>query len=589
MADSGAITEDRVVAAGLGPNMIQLPSPIYIVQHISPTHVVLGAGGGGRRFGMANVLVIIETKALPVGPSKTVNPLWKYETALDVGDEVPWCATTFLPVTAIVEVAQSSVVTPYEEKIMQYQSEKGLIGLLAVSGATMVKLIGIFQDKEKKFHMQLFCEVILPNDEMNPDKKPLGFSTTTLTVAHDENEVFVYYLDDLIPPPQKKECVMEASPIGKWELPSRVNDLSVSPIQIVAVNSKKSSTSVSREATPSKEGSAAEKVSVKARVYTHLIVCASLQNKTVSVASLELDVKRGKKKDEPLPAPLIQQLAMDSAALRCSFKFMASSVRIVRLFGLGSVTSKSQSAVRDTLTMRALKRSGTPSKELLAKVMFVVYDAMGGQSLLQWFDLHGALESVENSSGKAKRVLRLTSQVHLPPSPILKDAITTISYPSPQSLSPADPTCPSLPPVLLGGTVEGTLCWIKQRYEKVMDGTSSKTQLVFQLDKSRPSAVHREAKKHPALHREPISNLSLHFTSQTIVSADIAQNVILSYLPNNTVLASQTKNAVAGLPFVVFPPETSMWADLLLPQNRSILMVAFVVVLLLAFLIKLLF
>lgn len=48
-----------MVAGGSTSNAMQLPSPVYFALFIDDTHVIIGAGGGGHRFGMANVLALI--------------------------------------------------------------------------------------------------------------------------------------------------------------------------------------------------------------------------------------------------------------------------------------------------------------------------------------------------------------------------------------------------------------------------------------------------------------------------------------------------------------------------------------------------
>lgn len=140
-----------VVAPGELPNFLQLPSPVYCAEWVDARHVVIGAGGGGRRFGMANVLVLLaidtaergaaaaggaarppppasstsrppaatpqpapavsltseQQKAVTAaaaanrgagGPApSTVPPLWRFVSAVDLEGDIPWCLSRYLP------------------------------------------------------------------------------------------------------------------------------------------------------------------------------------------------------------------------------------------------------------------------------------------------------------------------------------------------------------------------------------------------------------------------------------------------------------------------------------------------------------
>lgn len=206
----------KVVAQGASPRALQFPSPIYFSEWVSDTHVVVGAGGGGQRFGMANVLALLRlniaapppppTAAVASGSKKKQQPAthskksddasvnetqgggvdWALEHALDLGDRVPWCCTGFLP----ARIAKAGAVrTPPAASLATSPSKSAtsiptsftppttLLGTLVTSHMDSFSLIRVCAATTSAVGgpSSLLLEsshvVPLAHDDDNPDKK----------------------------------------------------------------------------------------------------------------------------------------------------------------------------------------------------------------------------------------------------------------------------------------------------------------------------------------------------------------------------------------------------------------------------------
>lgn len=103
MPSSTPSAATSVIAAGASPNILQSRSPVFCAQWLDDRHFLLGAGGGVR-FGMRNVLILIEL--LPAAPeeeaaekgkatvsSSSSSSLWRVVDYVDLQDVIPWCCT----------------------------------------------------------------------------------------------------------------------------------------------------------------------------------------------------------------------------------------------------------------------------------------------------------------------------------------------------------------------------------------------------------------------------------------------------------------------------------------------------------------
>ncbi|EKG04620.1 hypothetical protein TCSYLVIO_004318 [Trypanosoma cruzi] len=560
---SSSFSAEEVVAPGKSPQYMQLPSPVYFVRWVDERHAIIGAGGGGRRFGMANLLAIISVDSTqgPCGTSSSGNqqqrkpkkePLpptipWNFVAAIDMEGNIPWCASTFLICTDTTQLA------------------RGVVGYIAVSHITCFTLVEVYECcKVNTLAMRRLACIEVPADAKNPDKKPIALVQGAVVVAHDEGGVYVYGLHSLLQRAHSTEeektvrrkvekeaeaeaqnvspsssasgeakdavfetprILQEAEPLAIWPLPARLNDLHANRF---FVPKRKPGIERSR----------------KRHHSNHMLIVALVQDKTLRITTMKLprrhktiykeengDIKEGK-----VTTCLVDACIFTGKDCRIPFSLMKSSMRLVQVFGVEDAAPSKAELI--WLKARGLHReTGVRGLMPIASFIVVVYDVLGNQSYMLTARVASTASTrneaffskdsePESNAGK-KPSNRLALQVCFAPqpSPLVKEGITSISachHRRPCHESDAvsgEGVGTVVPSYWLAGTVEGTLAFIVH----AGDGT-------FQTALIRPSKNKREARQFPALHREPISCVAVSQMND-VLTTDIAQNVVVSTLP----------------------------------------------------------
>ncbi|EKF33021.1 hypothetical protein MOQ_003115 [Trypanosoma cruzi marinkellei] len=558
---SSSFSADEVVAPGKSPQYMQLPSPVYFVRWVDECHAIIGAGGGGRRFGMANLLAIISVDSTQ-GPCGTTpsgkqqqrrpqkEPLpppipWNFVAAIDMEGNIPWCASTFLICTDRTQLA------------------RGVVGYIAVSHITCFTLVEVYQCcKANTLAMRRLACIEVPADAKNPDKKPIALVQGAVVVAHDEGGVYIYGLHSLVQRAHstveekavrkkvEKEAkaqnaspsssvtgeaqdtvvetpriLQEAEPLAVWSLPARLNDLHANRFFVP-------------KRKPGIEGSR------KRHLSEHMLIVALVQDKTLRLATMKLP-RRAKtiykqenrdKNEGKDTTCLVDACMFTGKDCRVPFSLMKSSMRLVQVFGVEDVAPSKAELI--WLKARRLHReTGVRGAMPIASFIVVVYDVLGNQSYMltarvsstaktcNEFSFSKASEPESNAGKKPSKRLALQVCFAPQPSPLVKEGITSISachYRRPCHECGAvsgEGVGTIVPSYWLAGTVEGTLAFIAH----AGNGT-------FQTMLIRPSKNKREARKFPALHREPISCVAVSPIND-VLTTDIAQNVVVSTLP----------------------------------------------------------
>ncbi|AAZ10445.1 hypothetical protein, conserved [Trypanosoma brucei brucei TREU927] len=561
---------DVVAASGKAANCMQFPSPVYFTRWLDDRYAVVGAGGGGRRFGMANLLAIVSVSTLQ-GPdedsikAKREDQLpsrpWSFVTAIDLEGDIPWCASSFLMCNDKTKLSE------------------GVLGYLAISHITCFTLIDVWRDPETKgLTLRRQARVSVPADPKNPDKKPIAIVQGAVVVAHDEEGILVYELSSLLRKPlstgsgelsgNEGTCggstpdykqsspgispslVESVEPLASWSLPARVNDLHANRFFVP----KKSKT---------KDGAKGYQ-----RYSDYLIIAVLVQDKTLRLSAMKLQIH------ERLVSTTASELAasigggvdwssrrsesrrvgtrlddfcvLTGKDCRIPFSLMKSSMRIVQLFGVENV----KPCVASELWRRARRlhcEEGVRGEMLVARIVLVVFNVMSNQSYMlsarvvstsSPCDDVAATNASElpcgvvdescaaNDVGRTRR-RRLALRVYFSPepSPVVNDGVTSISpcYYCRESSDGAamrgEGVGTAIPHNWLVGTVDGALAAVSYS-----DNGS------FQTRTLRPPKERRGAKWLPALHREPISSVAVSSLND-VLTADIAQNVVVSALP----------------------------------------------------------
>jgi hypothetical protein len=638
-----------VVAAGGKANMLQVPSPIYTAEFTDAHHVLIGAGGGGRKFGMANIALLLRVQSLRNAetpqsasrvPTKSATPaplssspspnaagtsfvessVWSFAAAVDLGVDIPWCTSTFLPFVDGASTPGGSATDPAALRWSDKQLEvlQGLTGFIALSSITSFTLMGVYRGTEPTSntavplfnsvaatcaepahthqhdatsgkgerqgrYLRQLARITVPNDDKDPDKKPIAVAQNVLLVAHDSNGVHGYALTDLVPDgfeddDEEHYCetyaaqlkpggalqyrvprvITTATPVAEWQLPARVNDLSVNRVCIVQAEH------ISAPAASSQSAATTTAQPCKAHLHEYLVLAAVLQNKTVALSTLRLRRSyggRGKGADKrhrrdddtatkaggsAAPTSMYTTLTLTGAELPLPFKLLTSSLRLVRLFGWNNISAAQQVEMRRQLTWKSLQEKGIPTHGPLCSLMLVAFDTHTSQSYV----IHGAVEvtpstlpvSEEGGGSDSRGELTLSlrwTQLH--PAPVLGDAITSLSvcvdnvpgdYEARLHRSPIGA---AVPVHFVAGTVEGWVASIRWDAEERR----------WRSDHVRPSPIKSVVKQFPALHKEPVSCVAVS-AENDVVSADIAQNVALTSMPYS-LQASSTTSPSLGL------------------------------------------
>lgn len=590
-----ALCASDVVAAGRVENVLQVPSPIYTAEFTGVHHVLIGAGGGGRKFGMANIALLLRVQSLKKtasdalqtthsgqgnGATSTIAasssppptaaepPVWSFAAALDLGVDIPWCTSAFLPFSAAATTAASpaasgSATDPEALSWTERQRGvlRGLVGFVALSSITSFCLIGVYSGVEPTSHtaatsadagdssdvavdgdahryLRLLARITVPHDEKDPDKKPIALAQNLLLVAHDEKAVRAYALTDLVGDGFEDEDAetyaatyaaqvkpgaalqrrvprvqTSASFITEWQLPARVNDLAVNRVCIVQADGAGEASSSSAPC--------------KAHLHEHLVLAALLQNKTVVLSSLRLRRKYTSKSRNSSSGSvsMATALTLTSADLPLPFKLLTSSLRLVRLFGWADIDAHQQAEMRRRLTWQSLQEKGAPTHGTLCSLAVVAFNTHASES----FIIHGAVDVTPHGGDGSDNAAGLALRLHWSqpqPTPVLSDAITSLSACA--DVVPDDyqerlrrsPVGAAVPTHFIAGTVEGWVASVR------WDAGERR----WRSDHVRPSPLKSVAQRFPALHKEPVSCVAVS-AENDVVSADIAQNVALTTLP----------------------------------------------------------
>lgn len=627
-----AFSANDVVAAGRVENVLQVPSPIYTAEFTDSHHVLIGAGGGGRKFGMANIALLLRVQSLrsesplslhnkqpthsssPSPPAKTAGgastaaaataaaspeaPVWRFAAALDLGVDIPWCTSTFLPFPLPPAAPSASSGSATDPAALSWTAGQRsvleeLVGFLALSSITSFCLIGVYGGAEPTSHnaapssaavtasgeedqryLRLLARISVPNDEKDPDKKPIALTQNVLTVAHDDKGVLAYALTDLVGDSFEDEDAeayaakyaaqakpgaalqrrvphvqTAATPIAEWQLPARVNDLAVNRVCLVQAEGGGDAA-----AAPSSSPLGAS-APCKAHLHEHLILAAVLHNKTVVLSSLRLRRKYTTKARHSSNGNMVSMctaLTLAGPDLPLPFKLLTSSLRLVRLFGWGNIDAAQQAEMRRRLTWLSLQEKGRPTHGALCSLAIVAFNTHTSES----FIIHGAIDVTPTHSEAAAPVSasssgtggELSLKLHWSqpqPSPVLADAITSLSVCA--DVVPDDyaerlqrsPVGAAVPHHFIVGTVEGWVASVRWEAEERR----------WRSEHVRPSPFKSVAQRFPALHKEPVSCVAVS-AENDVVTADIAQNVALTTLPyvvrTSAALPSSSASSLAG-------------------------------------------
>ncbi|ORC90217.1 uncharacterized protein TM35_000092670 [Trypanosoma theileri] len=668
----------EVVASGKDPRFMQFPSPVYFVRWIDERHAVIGAGGGGRRFGMANLLAIIAVDTSPRQPTHPFHdkqiqqrhnnnnnnnnnnsnnnnnnsnsssssnnkrhehgegelPMepWRFVAAVEMGENIPWCASSFLPCIDEIQLSQ------------------GVVGYIAVSHVTCFTFVEVRRPFEGNglFLRCLAC-VALPSDPKNPDKKPIALVQGAVVVAHDEGGVHIYSLRSFLETPtnsltdeldtspiatreesstrddttntcedqnkqtsKQQDTTAAASPqltgkgikpIASWALPARVNDLHANRFFV-----------------PKKLGNH----SGKTRHWYHsdyLIIAALVQDKTLRLCTMKLRRnyhksatsygnkmidKNSRNEKEYCNTILEDACVFTGKDCRIPFSLMKSSMRLVQLFGVEDVSPSLVDATwKKSRSLHC--KEGSRGAMPIASLVVVVYDVMGNQSYMltaqvlsttaicdnQFLSVStppisdssraispiiasemgscgGATSHTSGNRGFKKLALRVLFSSQ--PSPLVKEGVTTICPCHYQRCGSAD----SAAVTVMRGQGVGTVVpsyWLAGTVEGTILSILHSDDDNFQVLSMRPSKNKYEAKQFSALHREPVSCVAVSPINDVLTS-DIAQNVVVSVLPfwerlPIRLLQSSTKSGVShGLSGVQNQKENSMTS--FIPANCTL-------------------
>lgn len=607
--------EADAVAPGADPQMMQFPSPAYFVVWVSEELVVVGAGGG-RRFGMRNLLVLLSVdsrecaereagmderesgkrsgSSAPAGTDKDRRGgrrrPWKFLCSLDLGGDIPWCASNYAPCQQNDPTISGSS-----------------LGYFAVSHVTAFTVLEVVQTSGS-IALKRRARIELPSDPDDPDKKPIRMVDGAVVVAHDQPGIYVYALRSLLrgapegtATNKPRDVVTSAQPVARWKLPARVNDLDANRILMVRRVKKRNICARNVRAADPVYG------------YTmYLVVVALVQDKTLRVGHMPLSrctemkgheasdagagvTKRSEQNGEHAvvlearapPCSLgsdkgtsggesaggtpgratctdnarMEPWSLDEAAIcgaaecRLPFSPTKGSLRAVKLFGLDHVPSAHfESACRHVAgvlcfadDLAGTQTTRSDSAPLLESAGFVVlvYDVRGHTSYLQEGRIF-ARWSVNRALGRSgshldaydddsfsggfqhgRRGLQLSVEFSNRACSVVNDVITAIA---PYYASPvAVRRGLRLSPC--GAYVPDS--WIAGTVEGALLNVQRQTSeqpTQRNARTGRAGADIRVVNKQTALHKEPVSGVAIS-SRNDVVSTDISQNAAVSVLP----------------------------------------------------------
>ena len=534
-------SSSEVVARGQRWNELQFPSPLYFSHWVDDSHVLVGAGGGGKRFGMANVAAVFQVdttaglihsnsnNAGPAGApgnngSKPEELLWSFCCAVDLGGDIPWCSSGFVK----FDEAAHGRFTSAAEKRKGNSSSVATLGLVAISHVDSFSVVALRRDLRT---MDLFLERVVRQpvtfDEADPDKKPIAFTQECIVVSQDDKSIAFFALIDLVPLGQaalndEKDDDDEHNssssvalsrptsaprPTSSIALPARVNDLSA----------------VSLPNQPTTE------------CQPRILVAASVQDK------------------------LLHLIVAPSTGGKCS----TAATSLSRPVDVAQLSAGEMHFPRDISFTKSALRSITLSPRTF-HLLLIVNHALSGYTYVTDGKVDvDVIEMLSAGSGAAEKQLSpAVPVVAFAPTPtrLVKDGVTCYA-PVPSSLSLAQvqttgaitvqkPCSPvagtpvarkdeggSTLPIPSGlaehwmmGTVDGKVLLV--RYSCNLHDTEMPRFVVLM---QRPagngsSSVRRGSEWDQQLHREPISSIAVS-NRNDVITTDIAQKVVISALP----------------------------------------------------------
>lgn len=517
---ASVVSASDVVAVGQLPQHIQFPSPIYFSQWISESFVLLGAGGGGKRFGMANLVALLSVaeSTASCGTAKAEaneqQLTWKFEDAIDIGDSIPWCSTPF-----------TSCMIPSNQRKGAHNNNGGaaLFGYVAVSGMDTVSIVKVVAKSGGALALQSGPALPLKFDENNPDKKPLAVAPC---------------------------AILQSSSLESDDETHRTED-SYDSAEAVLVASQDDGTMVAMlvncDGESSTAATAASTIDMKCRVNDltlqtntpeRFTVVAALQNKSISVVTLLHSNDATQPNGVRIDMSLVCTIDVPSQ-LGLNFPLMKSSLKFVQFIALDVV-------------------------------LLIAYDATKGQSHMNVGTLSSSTEG-GHPSATLKFVPNASSVVDEGITcfaPIVVESASSLTSqaeasPPRGSLSASFTRCAatlkraSIPQHWLVGTVEGSVALVKFHKKALPPSAHQSSQpslTEFQLMRQRPLKRDSQGRKvptsvvrrNPALHEEPISSMAISPNGRVVISTDIAQKAVLSVVNKSLLPPSAGATTSAG-------------------------------------------
>lgn len=591
--------DGSVVASGESLNLLQLPSPVFCVEWVDATHAIVGGGGGGSRFGMVNVLALLEINSCSSSTATPGSPAWRLAHHLDLEDAIPWCLTAFLPYDATTAATEDR--WPAE----CLEAAKGVIGFVVVSGVKSFTLVAVCRSSDGGSLTLKSCAVVsLPFDDVNPDKKPVALVRNMIVIAQDCGEVWLYSISSLLLSSQSSAtaATVAVSPLAKWMIGTRLNDLHANRMLMVAAPAG-SPPSLNND---DEEGQAC------AHLLEYVVMAAAAQDKTLRVAAFRLrHHSRRSTRATDLPE-VVELCQLTGKELGIHFNIMRSSLRLVRVFGLQNLSREAEAAARDYRVQESLQAITTsPSAAVVDRqiaavgLLLVAYDPNSNSTFFVKGSLDAALvphsggsqdEASSVSSPRTRRmkeskygVLSLTYRADAggPAEVVKEDAISFIASfrskeekevvpPAPSASVPPSASSSAVkktrkrevalpadwrerffgvrvPSEWIATTVEGRIVKVAEREmafsptQPPPDALSARTargQLRFTAVDQRPPQSRVLASCFPSLHQNPITCVAVS-SQNDVITTDIAQRVVLTFMdPPVLLLKGKGTNAI---------------------------------------------
>ncbi|XQJ28718.1 hypothetical protein NXY56_004747 [Leishmania guyanensis] len=340
----------EVIAAGRAENILQAPSPIYTAIFVDAHHVLIGAGGGGRRFGMPNIALLLHVQSLSRAsttdpttresatsslPAAAALPVWSFAAALDLGpDDIPWCTSSFLPFETSTEDGKARSGASTEPAALNWSDTQrrvldGLVGFVALSTMKSFLLLGVYRgpepstsqptkfsvsstpnvpastsaDADSRRYLRQLARIEVPSDANNPDKKPIALAQNLVLVSHDDKGVLLFALIDLVPDSFEDEDVdaytirhadQIVSGVSGAALQRRVPRVrtEATPVALWQLPARVNDLSANRvcmvQADMSNGASSSSSQPCKAHLQEHLVLAALLLDKTLVLSTVRL-------------------------------------------------------------------------------------------------------------------------------------------------------------------------------------------------------------------------------------------------------------------------------------------------------------